>query len=71
MANGGTKPFGAAAISAGARTRVVGPLVVEGGIEAIAPFAHPTFLTTTCPPEGFQQPFSALSLMFAAGVSIP
>lgn len=71
MANGGMKPFGAGALSAGARARVLGPVVVEGAVEATVPFAHPTFLTATCPSVGFQQPFVALALVFAAGVSIP
>lgn len=71
MANGGMKPFGAGALAAGARARVLGPVVVEGAVEATVPFAHPTFLTATCPSVGFQQPFAALALVFAAGVSIP
>ena len=71
MANGGMKPFGAGALSAGARARLLGPVVLEGAVEATVPFAHPTFLTATCPSVGFQQPFAALALVFAAGVSIP
>ena len=71
MGNGGVKPFGAGALSAGARARVLGPVVVEGAIEATVPFAHPTFLTATCPSVGFQQPFAAVALVFSAGVSIP
>ena len=50
---------------------MAGPLVLEGVIEATVPFAHPTFLTETCPSEGFQQPFAAVALVFGAGVSIP
>jgi hypothetical protein len=71
MDNGGAKPFGAASVSVGARARVLGPVVVEGAAEATVPFAHPTFLASTCPPTGFQQPFAAVALVFAAGVSIP
>ncbi len=71
MANGGAKPFGAGALSANVRTRVVGPLVLEGAVEAIVPFGHPALLTATCPSAGFQQPFAALLLGFGVGVSIP
>jgi hypothetical protein len=71
MRNGGAKPFGAAVLSAGARARVVGPLSLEGAVEAAVPFGHPTFLTETCPSSGFEQPFAALALVLGAGVSIP
>lgn len=71
MRNGGAKPFGAALVSAGVRARVAGPLTVEGAVEAAVPFAHPTFLTETCPSTGFQQPFAALALVLGVGVSIP
>ena len=71
MRNGGAKPFGAAVLSAGARARVVGPLMLEGAVEAAVPFAHPTFLTETCPSTGFEQPFAALALVLGAAVSIP
>jgi hypothetical protein len=71
MRNGGAKPFGAATLSAGARARVAGPLTLEGAVEASVPFTHPTFLTETCPSSGFEQPFSAVALVFGAGVSIP
>jgi len=71
LRNGGGTAFGAAVLSAGARARVAGPLTLEGAVEANVPFAHPTFLTETCPASGFQQPLAALTLGFGIGVSIP
>jgi hypothetical protein len=61
----------AANLSAGARARVHGPIHLEGALDAQLPFTRPTYLTTTCPPTGFEPPFVALALWFGAGVSIP
>lgn len=71
MRDSGSKAFGAALVSAGVRARVIGPLAVEGAVEAAVPFAHPTFVTDVCPATGFQQPFAALAVLLGAGVSIP
>jgi len=67
----GSKGFAAASISGGARARIGGPVVVEATLEGVVPFAHPTFVTATCPPTGFQQPFAAVAFTLGAGVSIP
>ncbi len=71
MQYGGAKLFAAGTLSLGARARLVGPVTVNGDLAAYVPFAHPTFLTATCPASGFQQPFLALALGFGIGVSIP
>lgn len=71
MASSGGSVFSAASLSAGARARVAGPLTIEGGVEGVLPFSHPTFLTAICPASGFQQPFAALVVALGAGVSIP
>ncbi len=67
----GAKGFAAASLSAGARARVAGPLVVEGTLETMVPFGRPTFLTGTCPASGFQQPFATVAFSLGAGVTIP
>lgn len=66
-----TQAFLAASLGAGARGRLVGPLVLEGSVESMVPFRHPTFVTATCPGTGFQQPFATLALSLGVGVSIP
>ena len=67
----GSKGFAAASISGGARARIGGPVMIEATLEGIVPFAHPTFVTATCPPTGFQQPFAAVAFALGVGVSIP
>ena len=67
----GSKGFAAASVSGGARARIGGPVVVEATLEGIVPFAHPAFVTATCPATGFQQPFAAVAFTLGAGVSIP
>ncbi|MBX3185764.1 MAG: hypothetical protein KF819_02065 [Labilithrix sp.] len=71
MREGGAKPWVAAALAAGARARVAGPLVLEGSVEADLPLSQPTFVAETCPPAGFRQPFAALVVALGVGVSIP
>lgn len=66
-----SQAFVGASLGAGARGRLVGPLVLEGSIESMVPFRHPTFVTATCPGTGFQQPFATLALSLGVGVSIP
>jgi len=60
----------AATLSAGARARIVGPLHLDGAVDAHLPFTRPTFLTTTCPPTGFEPAFVALAVWLGAGISI-
>ncbi|MBS2016466.1 MAG: hypothetical protein JST00_26510 [Deltaproteobacteria bacterium] len=67
----GDKGFAGATLSGGARARVAGPVAVEATLEGVVPFAHPTFLTASCPIAGFQQPFASVAFSLGAGVSIP
>ena len=60
----------AATLSAGVRARLYGPIHLEGAADAQMPFTRPTYLTTTCPPTGFEPPFVALALWLGAGVSV-
>jgi hypothetical protein len=69
MQSTGPEAYVAATLSAGARARIVGPLHVEGAVDAQLPFVRPTYLTTTCPPRGFEPPFMALALWLGAGMS--
>lgn len=66
-----SQAFLGASLGASARGRLIGPLVLEGSIESMVPFRHPTFVTATCPGTGFQQPFATLALSLGVGVSIP
>lgn len=70
LADAGSAFFAAAALSGGARARVAGPLHVEGLVEAQIPFNRATFVTTDCPPVGFQPAFAALVVGFGVGASI-
>jgi hypothetical protein len=60
----------AATLSAGARARVYGPVHLEVALDAHVPFGAPTYVTTACPPTGFEPPFMALALWLGAGASI-
>jgi hypothetical protein len=70
MTNDKAEFFSAMSLSAGARARVAGPLHLEGAIDAQLPFTRPTWLTTTCPPTGFEPAFVALAVWLGAGISI-
>lgn len=70
MGNTAPEPYVAATVSVGARARVVGPLQIEGALDGQLPLTRPTYLTTTCPPSGFQPPFMALALWLGAAIAI-
>lgn len=70
MRRGGAALYGGAALSAGMRALLAGPLHLEATVDAHLPFSRPTFLTEACPPSGFEPPFMALAVWVGAGVSI-
>ena len=69
MQDDAARAYVAAALSAGARARIAGPVHLEGAVDAHVPFTRPTYLTTTCPPTGFEPAFVALALWLGAGIS--
>jgi hypothetical protein len=71
MASGREKAWAALALGAGVRARAVGPVIVDGRLEALFPSGHPTFLTGDCPASGFQEPFAAFVVAAGAGLALP
>ena len=69
MKSTAAEAYVAGALVAGVRARVYGPIHLEGAVDAQVPFVRPTYVTTECPPTGFEPPFVALALWFGAGAS--
>lgn len=69
MADRSPATYLAASLSVGGRARVLGPIHLEGSIDAQLPLVRPTFVTTECPPRGFEPAFVAVAMWLGGGVS--